>query len=308
MRQGAAGTEPGTELTTTSPLEAVLKRDRAIVIGGLVGVIVLAWIYILLGAGMGMTAIEMTAISDSSGDMQAVDGENGDGTGTAEGGTMSATVSMAMAVMQPVAWSAGYAVLMVFMWWIMMVAMMLPSAAPMILLYAAVNRKARERGAPFVPTGVFALGYLAAWGVFSLLAVALQWGLERTALLSSVMVGTSIVLGGLLLIAAGAWQLTPLKHACLKHCRSPLHFLSHHWRKGRWGAFRMGAEHGAFCLGCCWFLMGLLFYGGAMNLYWIVGLAAFVLLEKTAPAGHWIGSAAGVGLIAWGGLLLLGSL
>jgi predicted metal-binding membrane protein len=178
----------------------------------------------------------------------------------------------------------------------------------MILLYAAVNRKARERGAPFVPTGVFALGYLAAWGVFSLLAVALQWGLERTALLSSMMVGTSIVLGGLLLIAAGAWQLTPLKHACLKHCRSPLHFLSHHWRKGRWGAFRMGAEHGAFCLGCCWFLMGLLFYGGVMNLYWIVGLAAFVLLEKTAPAGHWIGSAAGVGLIAWGGLLLLGSL
>ena len=308
MRQGAARTEPGTEMTTTSPLEAVLKRDRAIVIGGLVGVIVLAWIYILLGAGMGMTAIEMTAISDSSGDMQAVDGENGDGTGTAEGGTMSATVSMAMAVMQPVAWSAGYAVLMVFMWWIMMVAMMLPSAAPMILLYAAVNRKARERGAPFVPTGVFALGYLAAWGVFSLLAVALQWGLERTALLSSMMVGTSIVLGGLLLIAAGAWQLTPLKHACLKHCRSPLHFLSHHWRKGRWGAFRMGAEHGAFCLGCCWFLMGLLFYGGVMNLYWIVGLAAFVLLEKTAPAGHWIGSAAGVGLIAWGGLLLLGSL
>ena len=308
MRQGAAGTEPGTEMTTTSPLEAVLKRDRAIVIGGLVGVIVLAWIYILLGAGMGMTAIEMTAISDASGDMQAVDRENGDGTGTAEGGTTSATVSMAMAVMQPVAWSAGYAVLMVFMWWIMMVAMMLPSAAPMILLYAAVNRKARERGAPFVPTGVFALGYLAAWGVFSLLAVALQWGLERTALLSSMMVGTSIVLGGLLLIAAGAWQLTPLKHACLKHCRSPLHFLSHHWRKGRWGAFRMGAEHGAFCLGCCWFLMGLLFYGGVMNLYWIVGLAAFVLLEKTAPAGHWIGSAAGVGLIAWGGLLLLGSL
>ncbi len=308
MRQGAAGTEPGTELTTTSPLEAVLKRDRAIVIGGLVGVIVLAWIYILLGAGMGMTAIEMTAISDASGDMQAVDRENGDGTGTAEGGTTSATVSMAMAVMRPVAWSAGYAVLMVFMWWIMMVAMMLPSAAPMILLYAAVNRKARERGAPFVPTGVFALGYLAAWGVFSLLAVALQWGLERTALLSSMMVGTSIVLGGLLLIAAGAWQLTPLKHACLKHCRSPLHFLSHHWRKGRWGAFRMGAEHGAFCLGCCWFLMGLLFYGGVMNLYWIVGLAAFVLLEKTAPAGHWIGSAAGVGLIAWGGLLLLGSL
>jgi predicted metal-binding membrane protein len=190
----------------------------------------------------------------------------------------------------------------------MMVAMMLPSAAPMILLYAAVNRKAHERGAPFVPTGVFAVGYLATWGVFSLLAVTLQWGLERTALLSSMMASTSLVLGGLLLIAAGAWQLTPLKHACLKHCRSPLHFLSHHWRKGRGGAFRMGVEHGAFCLGCCWFLMGLLFYGGVMNLYWIVGLAAYVLLEKTVPAGHWLGSAAGVGLIAWGGVLLIVSL
>ncbi len=305
MRQGAAGTGPGTEMTTTSPLEAVLKRDRAIVIGGLVGVIALAWIYILLGAGMGMTAIEMTAVSGSSGDMQTVDTENGEGTG--QGGTTSATVGMAMAVMQPVAWTAGYAGLMFFMWWIMMVAMMLPSAAPMILLYAAVNRKAHERGAPFVPTGVFAFGYVAAWGAFSLLAVALQWGLERAALLSSMMVSTSIVLGSLLLIAAGVWQLTPLKQACLKHCRSPLHFLSHHWRKGRWGAVRMGMEHGAFCLGCCWFLMGLLFYGGVMNLYWIVGLAAFVLLEKTVPAGHWIGSAAGVGLIAWGGLLLFGS-
>jgi predicted metal-binding membrane protein len=275
-------------MTTTSPLEAVLKRDRAIVIGGLVGVIALAWIYILLGAGMGMTATEMTAGSGSSSDMQALD--------------------MALAAMQPVAWSVGYAVLMFFMWWIMMVAMMLPSAAPMILLYAAVNRKAHERGAPFVPTGVFAVGYLATWGVFSLLAVTLQWGLERTALLSSMMASTSLVLGGLLLIAAGAWQLTPLKHACLKHCRSPLHFLSHHWRKGRGGAFRMGVEHGAFCLGCCWFLMGLLFYGGVMNLYWIVGLAAYVLLEKTVPAGHWLGSAAGVGLIAWGGVLLIVSL
>ena len=112
----------------------------------------------------------------------------------------------------------------------------------MILLFAAVNRKQREAGSPYVPTGVFAFGYLAAWGAFSLLATAAQWGLERSGLLSSMMVGTSVILGALLLIAAGVWQLTPLKHACLKHCRSPLHFLSHHWRKGRPGAFRMGIE------------------------------------------------------------------
>ena len=217
-------------------------------------------------------------------------------------------MDMAMEAMRPMAWTGGTAVLMFFMWWIMMVAMMLPSATPMILLFAAVNRKQRNDGSPFVPTGIFAFGYLAVWGFFSLVAVAAQWGLERTELLSSTMVGTSVVLGALLLIAAGVWQLTPLKQACLKHCRSPIQFLSQHWRKGRLGAFRMGVEHGAFCLGCCWFLMALLFYGGVMNLYWIVGLALFVLLEKILPFGHRLGGIAGLGLLAWGSLLLAGSL
>ncbi len=287
-------------------LETVLKRDRLVVIGGLAGVIALAWAYILLGAGMDMSALEMTRMSAPA--------SLGSSTETAmepamdEGGALSGMMDMAMEAMRPMAWTPGTAVLMFFMWWIMMVAMMLPSAAPMILLFAAVNRKQRDKGAPYVPTGIFAVGYLAAWGVFSLLAVTAQWGLETSGLLSATMVGTSVVLGALLLIAAGLWQLTPLKHACLKHCRSPLHFLSHHWRKGRLGAFRMGVEHGAFCLGCCWFLMALLFYGGVMNLYWIVGLALFVLLEKVLPGGHRIGGVAGIGLLAWGGLLLAGSL
>jgi predicted metal-binding membrane protein len=335
--------EPGVASDTT--LEALLKRDRAVVIAGLTGVIVLAWAYILLGAGMDMTAFEMTRMSqpvglsqptdmapdmapDRSPDMTggtaddadqtptgmagSADGDaaapSGGGEMSSGGGTMTQVMDMAMAAMRPMAWTAGTAVVMFFMWWIMMVAMMLPSAAPMILLFAAVNRKQREAGSPFVPTGIFAFGYLAVWAFFSLLAVIAQWGLEQTELLSSMMVGTSVVLGALLLIAAGVWQLTPLKHACLKHCRSPLHFLSHHWHKGRLGAFRMGVEHGAFCLGCCWFLMALLFYGGVMNLYWIVGLAAFVLIEKVVPYGHGIGSVAGVGLLAWGGLLLAGSL
>ncbi|MFQ5971742.1 MAG: DUF2182 domain-containing protein, partial [Alphaproteobacteria bacterium] len=198
--------------------------------------------------------------------------------------------------------------LMFFMWWIMMIAMMLPGAAPMILLYALVNRRQRRRGAPFVPTGVFALGYVLAWAAFSVGAAGLQWGLERTGLLSSMMASTSVAFGGMLLIGAGIYQLSPLKQACLRHCRAPVDFLSRRWRKGRLGALGMGIEHGAFCLGCCWVLMGLLFLGGVMNLYWIIGLAVFVLLEKTLPAGHRLGAATGLGLVAWGGALVAGTL
>ena len=276
-------------------LEAVLRRDRSIVVGGLVAVVVLAWIYILSGAGMGMSAFETTAVSG---------GEVALSPDTPRG----AMAGLAMNALRPAQWTPGYAVLMFFMWWVMMVAMMLPSAAQMILLYARIDRRQRERGAPIVPTGIFASGYVAAWGTFGIIAVGLQWGLERAELLSSMMASPSAGLGGALWLAAGIWQLTPLKHACLRHCRTPLQFLSHHWRKGRFGAFAMGVEHGAFCLGCCWVLMALLFYGGVMNLYWIAGLALFVLAEKTVPRGHWLGSAAGVGLMAWGALLLWGSL
>jgi predicted metal-binding membrane protein len=168
-----------------------------------------------------------------------------------------------------------------------------------------INRKQRDKGAPYVPTGIFAAGYLLVWGAFSLVAVSTQWGLERSGLLSSTMASTSVLLGATLLIAAGVYQLTPLKHACLRHCRSPFAFIVQHWRLGDLGALRMGIEHGAFCAGCCWFLMALLFYGGIMNLYWIIGLALYVLLEKTIPAGHWLGRLAGILLIGWGGALML---
>jgi predicted metal-binding membrane protein len=144
------------------------------------------------------------------------------------------------------------------------------------------------------------LGYIIAWGGFSLLAIALQWGLERVGLMSAVMIATSGLFSGLVLILAGMYQLTPLKHACLRHCRSPIQFVTHYWRKGPGGALRMGIQHGVFCLGCCWTLMALLFVGGVMNLYWIVGLAIFILLEKTIPAGHQLGSLGGIGLIVWG--------
>jgi predicted metal-binding membrane protein len=129
--------------------------------------------------------------------------------------------------------------------------------------------------------------------------------MESARLLSPMLETTSHWLGAGILIAAGLWQLTPLKAVCLRHCRTPLGFLIGNWRAGRLGALRMGLEHGAYCLGCCWFLMALLFFGGVMNLYWIAGLAVYVLLEKTIPHGHWLGRIAGITLVAWGLVLAI---
>jgi predicted metal-binding membrane protein len=290
-------------VAATSPLESLLRHDRLVVIAALLAVIVACWGYILAGAGTDMSPLEMTAMTAApASDTAAPEDDMPKMTmGEEPSGAMSDMTTAAIAQM---AWTPGYAVLMFSMWWVMMMAMMLPSAAPMILLFAMINRKQREQDAPYVPTGIFAAGYALVWGAFSLAAVAAQWGLERTGLLAPTMASTSVMLGAGLLIAAGTYQLTPLKHACLRHCRSPIFFITHHWRPGDLGALRMGLEHGAFCTGCCWFLMALLFYGGIMNLYWIVGLALFVLLEKTIPAGHWLGGLTGVLLIAWGGALL----
>jgi predicted metal-binding membrane protein len=257
-------------------LEAVLRRDRMVMVAGLVAVLVMAWGWLVTGAGMEMSAVEMTA-------MAGMDGW----------------------LMRPAVWTPAYAVLIFAMWWVMMVAMMLPSAAPMLLLFARVNRKDKAAGAPLVPIALFAAGYLLVWGGFCVVASALQWGLESARLLSPMLVTTNHWLGAGILIAAGLSQLTPLKAVCLRHCRKPLGFLLGSWRSGRLGALRMGLEHGAFCLGCCWFLMALLFFGGVMNLYWIAGLAVFVLLEKTIPLGHWLGRVAGVVLVAWGGTLAM---
>ncbi|MFP6746735.1 MAG: DUF2182 domain-containing protein [Alphaproteobacteria bacterium] len=222
------------------------------------------------------------------------------------GGGATAMTPAMTPTMTPV-WTPGYFALMLAMWWVMMVAMMLPSAAPLVLLFAAVNRKSRLGGRPYVPTGVFAAGYLVAWGGFSLLAVLGQWGLERLALLSPMMQTTSLYLGAALLVGAGVYQLTPLKQACLRHCRSPLAFIAHHWRQGGGGAFRMGLEHGLFCLGCCWVLMALLFYGGVMNLWWVAGLALYILIEKLAPGGPRLGRYTGGLLILWGLWVLAGA-
>jgi predicted metal-binding membrane protein len=190
---------------------------------------------------------------------------------------------------EPGAWNAGYWLTMLTMWWVMMVAMMTPSAAPMILLYARVARHAPGRSAPdhaLGPTAVFAAGYLACWLGFSVVAVALQFALESLRLVDGMTMGpVNGWFTGALFLAAALYQLSPLKAACLTHCRSPAAFLARHRRPGARGAFRLGLIHGAYCVGCCWVLMLLLFAAGIMNLVWIAGLAILVLAEKLLPFG-----------------------
>ena len=252
------------------PLSALLRHDRAIVLGGLAAVSVAAWIYLLLGAGIDMPMMDMGA------------GQ--------------------MMVMLP-EWSPGYAAIIFAMWAVMMVAMMLPSAAPVILLAAAIDR--RGAGAP--ARGLFfAAGYLLVWVGFSVVATAMQWGLDEAGLLSETMAAGNRVLAGGVLIAAGIYQWTPLKDACLAHCRSPIGFLMQHWRQGSLGAVVTGLRHGLYCLGCCWMLMALLFVGGLMNLLWVAALALLVLIEKVAPWGGRMGRVAGVVLALWGIATLAG--
>ena len=220
-------------------------------------------------------------------------------------GDMADMDGMGDVVLKMRPWSVVDGLLMFVMWAIMMIAMMLPSAAPMILIFARVNAKQRDKGNAYIPTAIFTAGYLVVWSVFSLLATGVQWGLQNAALLSSEMVSTSVYLGGTLFVAAGIYQWTPLKQACLKHCRSPLEFVLHHWRPGTAGAFRMGLGHGAFCLGCCWSVMALLFVGGVMNLIWVAIIAIFVALENIFPNGHWVGRITGLAMIAAGGYLIV---
>jgi len=258
---------PGT-LSVTA-IESLMKRDRLGVGAMLVVLTLLAWGYTLyLGRTM-----------DMSGD------------------------DMAMPQLQ--AWSAAMFALMFVMWFVMMVAMMLPSAAPMILTFAAVQRRRQAQGGAFVPTGVFVAGYLLVWAAFSLIASSAQYGLEHAALVSPMMGKAAPWLGATLLLAAGLFQFAPLKNVCLDKCRTPLGFIMTEWRDGTRGALIMGLRHGAFCAGCCWALMALLFVGGVMNLLWVAFLALFVLIEKVVPAGGWLGKAGGVLLIAWGGWIIV---
>jgi predicted metal-binding membrane protein len=242
------------------------RRDQLIVLGGLAIITAGAWIYLLHGAGMGMPMKGMT-------------------------GAMLMTPS----------WTLGYGLLMFIMWAVMMVAMMLPSAAPTILLAAAIARHRNGSEAEATTTAaLFSAGYLLVWTGFSLIAMMLQWALDKAGLLSATMAAGNRFLAGTVLLAAGIYQWTPFKDTCLKHCRSVAGFLVQHWRPGAFGAISTGAHHGLLCLGCCWMLMALLFVGGVMNLLWIAALSVLVLLEKIMPWGHRMGQITGLLLIAWG--------
>jgi predicted metal-binding membrane protein len=250
------------------------SRDRWVILGG-VGVITAgAWIYVV---------IQARQMSD---------------------GTMSNSMVGTMQSMnQAPTWTAVEFGLMLLMWVVMMVAMMLPSALPMTLVYAAVVRKAAQGQHPVAPTGAFVAGYLAMWGLFGVAATALQLGLEHWSLLSAAMAVASSRFGGVLLIGAGVYELTPFKHACLAQCRAPAHFIAQHWHAG---GVRLGAALGAYCLGCCWILMGLLFVGGVMNLVWIAAIAAFIVFEKTVAFGVAGGRVAGAVLILFGVFVVTG--
>lgn len=211
-------------------------------------------------------------------------------------------MAVCMVNMNP--WSRGDLLALFTMWAVMMVAMMIPSAVPMILAFAGVNRARRAQSMSYVPTSAFVLGYIVAWTGYSVLATVVQEALHSAALVSSMGASTSRALGGVLLLAAGVFQWTPLKNACLMHCRSPFGYIITEWREGISGAFQMGLRHGVYCIGCCWLLMAVLFVAGVMNLWWVAAISVFVLIEKVATIGRWTALSTGGLLVLWGIWLL----
>ncbi len=252
-------------------LDRRIRHDRAIVGAGLLAIALVAWVYLLhLSATMpGMDTADMPG--------------------------------MAMPGLH--AWDPVDVVLLFVMWAVMMIAMMVPGAAPMVLTFAMVQRQEQDRAT--VPTVVFLFGYALVWTGYAAVAALAQWGLHEAGLLSAAMASTSTRLGGALLLVAGVFQWTPLKQACLAKCRSPLAFVMTEWREGRAGASVMGVRHGAYCVACCWALMALLFVAGVMNLLWIAGLAILVLVERVLPGGVAVSRVVGVLLLLAGVVILV---
>lgn len=263
---------PG-EARSPSPVPAPSRRDRALIASCIVLIAGLAWAWLV--------HLNRHVIS-------AIDEDN-------------MMAAMGMVMNQP--WGASDLLLTFVMWSVMMVGMMAVSALPVLFLFAGMQaRRAERRVVPAVPS--FGLGYLVVWLAFSAGATAAQWALHERALLSSTMATSSTLVAGLILITAGAYQLTPLKSGCLARCQSPLGFLMSNWRDGSSGAFVMGVRHGIFCLGCCWALMALLFVVGVMNLAWVGVLTLFILAEKFGPAGARVARAGGALLIFLGAVLV----
>ena len=255
-----------------SPAGQSMRRERVVVGAGLAALVLIAWVSVWQGAGMGMSALDMTALA------------------------LFPHMQPAPAGSMDVPWAA-----VVGMWFVMMVAMMTPSVAPLVLMHGVVLRRhmgsnRQTRGMTLALLG----GYLATWLIFSLAATVMQELLEPAGLLSGMMLWSrSATLSTVVLATAGLYQMSPLKQACLSRCRSPVRFLTEHWRPGVLGAFGLGLRHGVFCVGCCGMLMALLFVGGVMNLVWIAALTALVLAEKFLPAGPRFGMLTGGILIVW---------
>ncbi len=248
---------------TSLEKQGLLQKDRLFLFSGLAAVTVFAWVYMLHMAwampGKGMHMSKPCLMN----------------------------------------WGSGYLAHIFIMWSIMMVAMMLPSSTPMVVMFATVNKQRSKLQGPLVPTWLFVLGYLIIWTAYSALATMTQWGLHIAALLSHAMVITNPIVGGVLLVAAGVFQWTPFRDACMTQCRSPLGFIMTEWREGRRGALMMGLKHGIYCVRCCWLLMALSFVLGVMNMLWMAALTAFMLLEKITDT-KWISRTAGVMLVIWG--------
>jgi len=234
--------------------DSAFRRDRVVVLAALAGLTLVSWLYILQ---MGRTPAS-PALARRLG------------------------MGLVLSCCGVDLWATF------LMWMVMMVGMMVPSAAPMVLTFAAMNRRRRERGGPGLSTAAFLLGYVMAWTVFSALAAVAQWALFRASLLNPHSQTVTPWVAGVILVFAGAFQLSPAKSACLMHCRSPLGFFLGHWQDGPLGALRMGLRHGTLCIGCCWLLMALLFVAGVMNLLWVAAIAAYVLAEKVLPWGRGI--------------------
>ena len=261
-------------MTALAALRQVLGHDRAVMAAAMALATAAAGGFVLAGGGTGMSAVGMSAAT----------------------GPLGALLATVPDMIRPEVWTPLYALVIFVMWWLMMVAMMVPSAAPTVLLYGALHPQRGVAG-----MGAFLLGYLAVWAGFSLVATAAQGGLAAVGMISPMYMTLAVPwLGASLLIAAGLYGLTAMKAVCLDHCRGPVAALTRHRRTGRWAAFRMGAQHGGCCLGCCWALMALLFVGGIMNLWWIIAMMALVAIEKLAPQGPWVSRALAVVLLGLG--------
>lgn len=252
------------------------RYDRAVLLGGLISIAALCWWYLFLMVG---------DMSDMSSEMMP--------------GRQNA-----QALSQDPGWTSADTLMIFFMWEIMMIGMMLPTALRSIMFYARINAQSVKRGKVFVSGYWFAAGYMLIWTLFSVIATILQGLLSQADLLSSMMVSSSYLFSSALLILSGMWQLSPIKNSCLAHCQSPVDFLASNYRPGISNAIWLGIKHGAFCLGCCWLIMCLLFVGGVMNLLWVAGITAFILAEKLLPVRNSHVYLSGWAMIASGMLYL----